>query len=631
MRNMIGDRLRRLSSFVFEVFFFATLLLSLVPFASGGSFAEAGSGRDWRVKVDEAVLDKACLNGAGAAQVERGATDYGQIEFMVFLSEQADLSPAAELKSKLEKGEFVFETLTEVADRTQPAIAAVLDEEGAEYKRFWAANVMWVRGHSRILEMIAKRADVQHIYDNVKLQIEEPVPVDGPSEEGAGDRSTDQKRAEWNIELVNAPAVWAEGVTGEGAVVGGTDTGYDWTHPAIKNQYRGWNGVTADHNYNWHDAVHDRALNCPPNSPEPCDEEIHGTHTMGIMVGDDGGFNRIGMAPGAKWIGCRCWERVKGTDIAYVTECLQWMIAPTDLNDLNPDPSKAPDVVNNSWVCAPFEGCSDLNVLKAVIQNMREAGIVPLGGVGNDGPQCSSAVYPPAIYNNYFSVGATTIDDLIAQFSSRGPIAVDESHRTKPDISAPGQGVRSCAPGDTYIYWSGTSFAGPHVAGLVALLVSANPNLAGDVDLIEDIIKQTAVRKTTTQQCGDVLGTEIPNNTFGHGRIDAYAAYKMAMSLVPEEPKIYEFALKPNFPNPFGSETSITYSLARRSDVRLCIYDAAGRLVRDLVDARVQQPSEYTVSWDGTSDSGDRVASGVYFCRIWTGQGERTQRMILVR
>ena len=136
---------------------------------------------------------------------------------------------------------------------------------------------------------------------------------------------------------------------------------------------------------------------------------------------------------------------------------------------------------------------------------------------------------PPAIFNGSFSVGSTTSSDAISGFSSRGPVTVDMTNRLKPNISAPGSGVRSCIKGGGYASYSGTSMAGPHVAGLVALLISANPELAGEVDKIEDIIEQTAVPKTTAQNCGSVSGTTIPNNTFGYGRIDALAAVNMVL------------------------------------------------------------------------------------------------------
>jgi subtilisin family serine protease len=245
---------------------------------------------------------------------------------------------------------------------------------------------------------------------------------------------------------------------------------------------------------------------------------------MGTMVGDDGAGNQIGMAPGAKWIGCRNMERGWGTPATY-TECFQWFLAPTDLNGQNPDPSKAPDVINNSWYCPPEEGCADPLILQSVVENVRAAGIVVVFAAGNSGPGCSSIDAPGAMYDASFTVGATDSGDNIAGFSSCGPVTVDGSNRLKPDVSAPGVNIRSSVPGNGYAGgWSGTSMAAPHVVGAVALLISAHPELKGQVDGIERIIEYTAVPRTNSQSCGDVPGTEIPNNTYGWGRVDALAA-----------------------------------------------------------------------------------------------------------
>ncbi len=483
----------------------ASLLLALVTVTTGPAIADEPADGDWLAKVDPWVV----------------AGDRPQpTEFLVFLDEQADLGEAAALPTKQAKNAFVYHALTEVAQRTQPAILEELRSRDVDFRPYWVANMIWVRGGLDTVRAMAERPDVAHVYANPAVRVDTI-----PRPPGEDPRSIET--VEWNIAHVNADDVWALGITGSGAVVAGQDTGYLWSHPALIQQYRG--GPAGDHDYNWHDAIHSGGGSCGADSPVPCDDHGHGTHTMGTMVGDDGLGNQVGMAPTAKWIGCRNMDQGTGTPATYA-ECYQFFIAPTDLNGNNPDPSKAPDVINNSWGCPPSEGCTDPNVLLTVVQNVRAAGIVTVHSAGNDGSSCSTVADPAAIYGESFSVGATNSSDGIASFSSRGPVTIDGSNRLKPDISAPGVDIRSSTRDGGYQGgWDGTSMAGPHVAGLVALLISANPGLAGDVDTIEEVIEQTAVPLTSSQGCGGVGPTEVPNNVFGWGRIDALTAINYSL------------------------------------------------------------------------------------------------------
>ena len=473
--------------------------------------ARAGVPENWQDKVDPRLLQ-----GAPATN-----------EFLVILSEQADLSGATALKTKAAKGRYVFERLTEVAQRTQQPLLKTLQEKKLEYQPFWVANMICVRGDLPAIQSLAQRADTARIVANSANRVPDLLPVT------AAPRITSS--VEWNLSQVHAPDVWALGYTGQGVVVGGQDTGYQWNHPALINHYRGWDGTNANHNYNWHDAIHGPNPHntgdnpCGYNLTAPCDDNSHGTHTMGTMVGDDGAGNQIGMAPGAKWIGCRNMERGWGTSATYL-ECFQWFLAPTDLNDQNPDPSKAPDVINNSWYSDASEGTTNLFVFQTAVENLRAAGVVVVVSAGNEGSGCST-ITSPAIYDASFSVGATDSGDNIASFSSRGPVTVDGSNRLKPDVSAPGVNIRSSVPVNSYAGgWSGTSMAGPHVVGLVALLLSAHPELRGHVDTIEHIIESSAVPRTDSQSCGDIPGTDVPNNTYGWGRVDALAALNLCDS-----------------------------------------------------------------------------------------------------
>jgi uncharacterized repeat protein (TIGR01451 family) len=474
-------------------------VLGLVVSASAFP-GEAGT-QDWMDKVDPWVLSTAETKGS--------------VEFLVFLREQAPVEEAGLLPTKEEKGEYVSRALRETAARTQAPVLEELKNLGAEARPYWIANMIWVRGDLEVARIMAERFDVARVSANPNVKLK-TLPAE-PAEEGEAPAAI-----EWGITKTGAPGAWALGFKGFGVVVAGQDTGYDWDHPALKAKYRGWNGSTAAHDYNWHDAIHSGGGSCGADSPVPCDDDTHGTHTMGTMVGGEG-TNEIGMAPQAKWIGCRNMDQGNGTPATYA-ECFEWFVAPTNLAGLNPDPTKAPHVINNSWGCPASEGCTDPLVLKTVVENTRAAGIVVVVSAGNDGSGCETVNTPAAIYDAAFSIGATDSSDNVASFSSRGPVSADGSGRMKPDVSAPGVSIRSSLPGTGYGSMSGTSMAGPHVTGHVAVLLSAIPSWKGQVEAVESRITASAVPRTSAQTCGGVPGSQVPNNTYGWGRIDVLAS-----------------------------------------------------------------------------------------------------------
>jgi len=570
------------------------------------------------------------------------APSSGVQEVLVVFEEQADLSGAAMLRTKQRKGSFVFQRLTEVAHRTQASLRQSLDARGVAYRSFWVVNMLRVEADLDEMMQIAQFPEVARIETDPPLNLE---PLQFAAVRDAPQAAV---TVEWNVARVGAPPVWNEGFTGQGAVVGSMDTGFEWSHPALQQQYRGYDRGIVDHNYNWHDAIHGNGGVCGPDSPEPCDEDGHGTLTMGTSVGDDGGANQIGVAPGARWIGCRCWEPVRRTYLSYVTECFEWFVAPTDLGDLHPDPGRAPDVINNSWICEWNEGCDDPLVMQQTVENVRAAGIVVVASAGNSGSLgCESITDPPAIYDAAFSVGSTDMQDNISPFSSLGPVATDGSGRMKPDIVAPGQSVRSSTLGGRYEAGvSGTSLSGPIVAGTVALILSAVPTLAGDVDAIESILIDSALPLTSSGECGGVPNTSRPNNTFGWGRVDAWAAVQLALSRQTSldddasqdavDDVSGEFAsrfrLLPNRPNPFNPATRLQYDIPRSAWVSLHLHDATGRRVRTLVPVQVLPAGRHEVLWDGRDDQGRAVASGVYFARLESGARVLAKRRLtLVR
>ncbi|MGE4073436.1 MAG: S8 family serine peptidase [Lysobacterales bacterium] len=450
----------------------------------------------------------------------------GKAEVLVTLSEQTDLARLAEKHSGDDRLVSSVAALRARAEQSQAPLRAWLDKRGVKYRSFWVANFIALEADAELVDKLAARKDVAAIELDSRLGMERPA-----DEAPAIVKAVNAIEA--GVNQINAPALWAMGYRGQGVLVAGQDTGYQWDHPALKNQYAGWNGTSADHDYHWFDAIHSGGGGvCGVNSPAPCDDNSHGTHTMGTMVGDDGGSNQIGVAPGARWIACRNMNQGDGTPTTY-SECFQWLLAPTDRAGNNPDPLRAPHVINNSWGCPPSEGCTAPNILRTVVENVRNAGIVVVVSAGNAGSACSTVVDPPAIYDVSFSVGAVSGTNM-ASFSSRGPVTVDGSNRLKPDVVAPGVSTRSSVPGNGYGLKSGTSMAGPHVAGLVALLMSVDPTLKRDPARVEALLRDTAVTDTVTAQtCGGTASpATVPNNTFGYGRVDALSAARNGLGLL---------------------------------------------------------------------------------------------------
>jgi len=445
-----------------------------------------------------------------------------QAEFFVVLADQADLSGAVSLPTKAEKGRYVYQTLLDKAHSTQESIQQWLRDRNIEHRSFYIVNAILVKGTREIANALAARPDVARVTGNPHIHNDLPQP--GPVEVSPLAPRT-PATIEPGIVYTHAPDVWALGFKGETIVVASADTGVRWTHNALKPHYRGWDGVNANHNFNWHDSIHDSVGNpCGNDSQEPCDDFFHGSHTTGTAIGDDGGTNQIGMAPGAKWIGCRNMDQGTGTPARYI-ECMEWFIAPYPLNctPSEGDPSKEPAITINSWGCPTSEGCVVGDELQAAVEAQETAGIQMVVAAGNSGPSCSTVSDPPSFYEASYTVGALVNGtDTIASFSSRGPVTRDGSNRTKPDITAPGTSVRSATNtcDSCYLFLDGTSMATPHIAGAMALLWSAIPSLQHQIQTSRDALNNSAVFISSTL-CGD---PGPPNNVYGWGRIDIAAA-----------------------------------------------------------------------------------------------------------
>lgn len=440
-----------------------------------------------------------------ADRLARGGRD----SFLVLFDSSDDLERAL---ARTRGAPGVYEALRTRSRGEQSAARRWLSGLGIRFRPLWIVNGLQVEGDMALARALATRGEVVRVVADPAVRGLSLV----DATEAAG---TDG--VEWGLLAIEADQVWTlDGARGGGITVASADTGVEWTHPAIRNQYRGWNGTGASHDYNWHDAIVDAA--------EPIDDNNHGTHTVGTMVGDDGAGNQIGVAPEAKWIGCRNMDSGVGRPSTYL-ECNQWFLAPWPHGgdpEVDGDPARAPDVVNNSWGCPPSEGC-DTEVLHDSFKALQAAGILAVASAGNAGPTCTSVSDPPAIYAEPFVVGATESGGGLAFYSSRGNVTIDGSGRMRPDVAAPGSGVRSSVRGGGYASFSGTSMAGPHVAGAMALLWSAKPQVRGLERISRCLMSRSAspsVAVSWPASCGGTSRTVRPNNFFGWGRIDAYAA-----------------------------------------------------------------------------------------------------------
>jgi Subtilisin-like serine proteases len=476
---------------VLALFLAVGMLFSMLNIATTPVTAQSGTEPNLE-KVEAEVLD--------------AISTKGEADFVIEMAEKADLSAAYAIKDWSERGWFVYNTLKETAARTQAPVIAVLKASGLKYESFYAGNEIAVTGSGMaVLSQIAALDAVGHIRYPRTATID---PID-PLTQNLFDFSIDA--LDWGITDTNADDFWsAFGLQGDGIVVANIDTGVQWDHPAL-----------------------DQAFKCGTNPSDPscwadpanicggsvCDNNGHGTHTMGTMVGDDDPTltYQVGMAPNAQWIACKGCETNSCSD-ASLNACADWILAPGG------SPDNRPNIVNNSW-----GGGGGDNWYLAKVQAWRAAGIFPAFSAGNSGSSCGT-LGSPGDYQESFATASHQSSRTISSFSSRGPSAFGDDPYTKPNISAPGDPICSSVPGSGWdCSYSGTSMASPHVAGAVALLWSCNASLVGDMATTFELLQDTADPANDAGNCGAPADGE-DNYTYGYGYLNVLAAGQQVCS-----------------------------------------------------------------------------------------------------
>jgi len=459
------------------------------------------------------------------------------LSVILFMADQADVAGLdAELKLQRASRDYRHEavvTALQEATASQTELLALLEAEQARgevagFTSYWISNLVVVKATKTMVLRLAARDDIARIEPNFRVELIAPEQT-GPQDDPGAKESASLSRGVGvtnSVRATNADQVWYElGITGAGTIVANCDTGVDGDHPALTDR---WRGNFAPASECWLTLIGGN-----PNYPEDDGNPSHGTHVMGTITGLGAATeDTVGIAWGALWIATDPINQgvSSGFDNDIIT-AFEWFADP----DGNPGTlDDVPDVVQNSWgvmeeFWPQYDNCDSR--WWNVIDNCEAAGVVTTWSAGNEGDDFGDeSLRSPAdratTATNCFAIGAVNAEDYsfpypLASFSSLGPTGcdVEPDLKIKPEVVAPGVNVYSSVDGGGYQGgWNGTSMAGPHVAGVVALMREANPDL--DVVTIKEILMATAVD----------LGPQGEENSYGHGFIDAYQAVLAVMS-----------------------------------------------------------------------------------------------------
>jgi len=573
----------------------ATIVLGFALAAAVPAVAQqaAGASGPWPETHDGPYVDPELKANLGAR---------GTANTLVYLKEQADLSPAFDMSWE-ERGWFVYNTLQAVADRSQAALKAELDAMGAGYRAFWIDNVIAIPNTDmEILNMLASHQDVRAIIQEPVGFIPEP-----PANATNDDNQINEVVA--SLQHINVPDVWALGYTGQGVSVGIIDSGTRYTHEALVNNYRGnLGGGSFDHNYNWFDV----GGSTSPQWPNP-----HGTHVTGTAVGDDGADNQIGAAPGAEWVSCLGCTSTSCPG-SNLLACGEFMAAPTDLAGNNPDPNQRVHVVNNSWGDC---GQSYDGWYQGVVDGWIAAGVVPVVSNGNasncgySSPPGPNTVGNPARYGSTLGIGSSgNSNGAYANHSNWGPTdnPNDGTDPTlpdpmgyfdlKPNVIAPGVAICSSVSSGDSAYscgYTGTSMSAPAATGVIALMISAAPSLAGDFATLGTVLMQTATPIDYDSGVGGEGPGNVPNYATGWGEINALAAVQGAIGAAGPRGTLTGTVLDDVSGNPIAGVTVSTEDFEAPPNPIETTTDASGNYSLSLIETEAGQSYDIEFSRNG--------------------------------
>ena len=405
------------------------------------------------------------------------------------------------------RASIVAKKLQEDYKEDQKEVIKIIESNQNDFKKlhqFWAVNMIFLEATSDLIKLLSKNQLINKI--DLELGYMKPLTAQSqpPIQINVGNST------EPGIEAINIRPLWEMGYSGKGTLVFNYDTGVWPTHPAFSERFFG--------NYYPLEQCWDGYFSETPNGLND-----HGTHTMGIIGGLVNETNdTIGSAYNCYWIAN---DFVTSTveelpPVVDMVTSFEWSLNPD--GDLNTD-HDVPDVINNSWRWYnPIDTVQCEGYIVDLMNVIELAGIGNIFSAGNDGPNNEGVKAPQRINTNLVntfcvgSVNANTEDLIISTFSTRGPTQCPSSGGSLeiyPEVSAPGQSVRSASGENGFDIKSGTSMAAPHVTGCFLLLKEAFPFLSGEEILL-------AIYYTAND-----LGEPGEDNTYGMGMINGLAAF----------------------------------------------------------------------------------------------------------
>lgn len=535
-------------------------------------------------------------------------TDNESIEVVVLMKAQYDHSQLSRqmksLPTKSMRREFVIKELKAFAEASQSDLKrclAEMEQNGmvSALHSLWSANTLYFTATKQAIVDLSERADIECISLNKQYQW---IPEAATTTEASTLREIIP-----NITQVHADQVWAQGNMGQGVVIGVIDSGVNYNHQDLADHL--WDGG-AEFPHNGYDIVND--------DNDPMDDLGHGTHCAGTVCGDGTAGSLTGIAPDATVM---CIKSVRSDGFGGAVNIaggMEWAV------------EHGCDAFSMSLGMVNAEA-ADKEILRRSCEAIMDVGVIGLVCAGNEGhiqfysPIPNNVRVPASCPPPYLdpdqmvnpgglscimAIGAVDYNDEAANFTSQGPVTWQDTEfgdypynpgigLIRPDVCAPGVSIKSLDYNNIsgYTELSGTSQDTPCVAGVVALMLSKNPELTPAQ--ICQILEETSVKLTPTK-----------SNVTGIGRVDALAAVNAvpAWDVVAEQNENQVFI----FPNP----TQDVFTVQCENMNRIEIFSIDGRLVKS-VDVK------------GSQYQFEGLISGVYLIRITTENGIAMEQVVV--